>query len=411
MTTILIYLILYSFYTSQVIKFQLSEIRGISFLNISIIFLLITWAIKSMQTRRLFRPNNLNIYLLIMIAVALNSTFIKIILGEIPDLNLRQELLDVKSWCNPFIIFFCIFNLIETQEQCKQIIFALIFFIMITVIPMMIEVFGLMDFSLIRDVQPGRSAGFAEANQYASFLVLFIPLFLTKILYQRRFWLKFLYSMCFLLVLVGLFVTGSRGGTLAFIFSTLSYIWMIAPSKRARMVTIIRKGFILLVLCSIAYLLAPDHIKETVTGRFNPHNFKSVEQFSSSRTQIFRNGWILFLQSPIYGHGLNTFIKLMQVQKFDYQYNSHNDYLLHLVHFGIIGLTAFILIFIHIYRHVSSCIKSTDNLEHKAIYISYLSGFLGYAFAMFFVNYFSIRIIFWIYTAVIYKFSLIKNNN
>ena len=56
-------------------------------------------------------------------------------------------------------------------------------------------------------------------------------------------------------------------------------------------------------------------------------------------------------------------------------------------------------------------IKTTKIQWNKILYVSYLAGFIGYAFAMLGVNLFGVRIIFWFYTAIIYKYSQFEMNN
>ena len=177
------------------------------------------------------------------------------------------------------------------------------------------------------------------------------------------------------------------------------------------MTAIMRLVVMLIIFCTVAYLVAPAHLKELSTRRFNPKNYEDIEEFSNSRIPGLRNALLLFLESPIWGHGHGTFIPLVNKRKFEIQFNSHNEYLVYLTSYGIIGFTVFIIILTKIFMHMWYNIKTTTDQWNKVIYISYLAGFLGYAFSMLFVNVYSPRIIFWYYTAVIYKYSLIEMKN
>ena len=132
-----------------------------------------------------------------------------------------------------------------------------------------------------------------------------------------------------------------------------------------------------------------------------------MDDFSNARLPILRNGFVLFLESPIWGHGHNTFTALVKKRQFLYQYNSHNVYLAHLIHYGLVGLFIYIIILSKIFQHMIYHIREDANTRNKALYASYLAGFLGYAFSMLFVNLFGLRLIFWLYTAIIYKYSRI----
>ena len=221
--------------------------------------------------------------------------------------------------------------------------------------------------------------------------------------------IKIGWLVCFMIVIMGLVLTGSRGGTLSFIFSILAYLWFIKSLKIFKMTTIMRLVVMLIIFCTVAYLFAPTQLKEVSVKRFNPKNYEDIEEFSNSRVPGLRNAIFLFLESPIWGHGHGTYMPLVKKRHLS-KFNSHNEYLVYLVHYGIIGFTVFIMILTKIFKHMWYNIHATTDQRKKIYYISYLSGFLGYAFSMLFVNLISPRIIFWFYTAIIYKYSQIEMN-
>ena len=347
----------------------------------------------------------MNMYLIIMIFVVLNSIFIKLLLNEIPNLNFWTEIEDVKNWANPIFIFFILFNLLESEKECKIAISSLILLVLVTAIPMLIEVFGFMQFDMIRDVQHGRSAGLGEANQYASLLVLFLPLLFSNVLLKKNLWMRLFWLCCFFITLLSLVVTGSRGGFLSFLVSMFVYLFFIHPLIKIRLKTIIRIVVLIVAMIAIAYFIVPLKVKETALKRFNPDNYENIEEFSNSRIPNLRNGLVLFLENPFFGHGHKTFVLLVKKHRFEAQFNSHNEYLSHLIHYGIFGLTIFIMIFIKIFQHLDYTIRITRDQWKKMLFIGYLAGFVGYAFSMLFVNMMIPREIFWFYTAVIYKYS------
>ena len=391
-------------------RFQLSQMRGMSLMNICIFLLLITWIFKVWKTRKLFEINNLNIYLFLIVLIAFLSVPIQIIKAEIPGRSLMTGILDVKNWANPLIIFLCLINTLK-KKQIKYALMGLIIFVIITVIPLLIDVFGITKLSFIRDVQPGRAAGFAEANQYASFLVLFLPIILSLFLFQKGSILnKIFWAFVCAMIFVALFITGSRGGILSFIFSIAFYLWFLVKEKKISLIAIVGTIVIMITMSVVAYTIAPIKIKETVNHRFNPYNYKNLDELSNSRLQNLRNGLPLFLDSPIWGHGLNTFVPLEKLHHFETQFSTHNEYLSYLIYFGILGLIIFVIIQIKIFNHVWCHLRKTDDPWMRILYASYLAGFFGYAFSMFFLEVFAVNSLFWIYTAIIYKCSELKNN-
>ena len=210
------------------------------------------------------------------------------------------------------------------------------------------------------------------------------------------------------LTLVGLMTTGSRGGGLAFLFSMGTYLLV---SHRHRLIGLPAVFLIIFSVFLVAvgsYAFAPSQIKDKMKERFDPMKSEDVSAFTSGRTVIWRNGLRLVKASPVFGHGQNTFVELME-KKFKMSVNSHNDYLLYLVNYGVVGLLVFLGIFLKVFQHVRRQLLIAEDHWSKRLYLSYLAGFAGYTFAMLGVNVMEPRYSFWIYTAIVYQYPKIKD--
>jgi len=344
-----------------------------------------------------------------MIFVVVVSIPIKTLLSEVPRVSVLREIMAVKSWGNPYLLFFILFNIIDNQKTCRRALLGLGVLLIITVSTMLLVTFGVIQFGTVEVIKGGRSAGFAEPNQYASYLVLFIPLLLSSFLFQRSFLTKTTAAILFTMTLSGLAITGSRGGALSFLFGTAAYLLIVNRQKMIKLRAIMSVAATVLVMGITAYVVVPSNVKQVLSQKFDPAGSEDLDDYTSGRTKIWHNGLLLFIDSPIFGHGQNTFVPLME-KRFLIGANSHNDYLLYLVHYGIIGLAIFLMIFTKICQHVWYHLKATTNPWSKQLYISYIAGFLGYAFSMLSVNVFSPRYIFWIYTAVIYKYAQLETS-
>ena len=222
-----------------------------------------------------------------------------------------------------------------------------------------------------------------------------------------------MYGNILLLVmtLVGLIITGSRGGILSLIFSLLVGMWALKHEKMIKFRTIMLVGPMFILLCAGSYALAPSQVKETLEKKLDPNQMdqgrlQGIDRFTSGRTLILRAGLSLFIESPIYGHGQNTFLPLIE-QRFGISAVAHNRYLSYLVEYGIIGLAIYIMILIKIGRHVWYKIKASKEFQEKVLYMSYFAGFCGYSFSLLGINALISPYPFWIYTAIIYKYSQI----
>ena len=82
-----------------------------------------------------------------------------------------------------------------------------------------------------------------------------------------------------------------------------------------------------------------------------------------------------------------------------------------MVEYGIVGLATFTAIFVRLIYGIWISCKTTSNVGKKTLYISYLAGLFGYLVAMFGVNIIVPVSIFWIYTAIVCKYSYLEYTN
>jgi O-antigen ligase len=329
--------------------------------------------------------------------------------SEISNINIVQEIIWLKNWSNPFIIFFVLFNVIDSDRTCQNTIFGLSLLLFVTALIAPLISLGVLDILPTYDFYHGRAAGFAEPNQYASYLVLFIPLVFTYVIFTRNPVLKVINLILAVVTLVALITTGSRGGAISFFFSVCLYLLLLKRKKILRTEKVVFLMMLVGFLASISYLLAPSTVREEVRLRVDPRGVQTIDKYSSGRIVIWRNTLILIGQRPILGHGQQTFSKLYY-KNFGRLRGAHNQYLSYAVQFGILGVCAFILVFIKIFRHVWYNFESEKNISLRLLYLSYLSGFMGYAVSMLFVDVSTPRYLFWMYTAIIYKLTHLNTN-
>jgi len=407
MAVIVVYIFLFVFWAEQVLGLGFSQIKGFSFLNVSYYLLLVAWALKIIKTRKLFEPNDVNKYLILMIFVVLVSIPIKILLDEITNISVMKEIINAKSWTNPLILFLILSNIIDNEKTWNKIQLGLVIFLLFTVLSTLLVTYGVVEIGKLR-VYKGRSAGFSNANQYAGFLVLFIPLLFSFFLNQKSSLPKAISAFFLIITLMGLFITGSRGGTLSFLFSMIVYLLILKREKMIRIGAIISVVLTLLVVGGISYVVVPPNMKEGISTKFDPSGSEDLNEYTSGRLDLWGNGIKLFIESPIFGHGQQTYAPLSKLRGFQLVGNSHNDYILHAVQYGSIGLVIFLMLFTKVFQHVWHRFNITTDSWSKYLYASYLAGFLGYAFSMLSVNMFAPRYLFWMYTAIIYKYSQLE---
>ena len=412
MKIILIYLLLFTFWAELSLGFNLTHIQGLSLFNLCIYLLLLAWCYTIMTQKRLFESNSVNKYIILLSLVMLFSTFIKIFFGEIPNINMWTELVSFKKWATPLILFFILFNIIDDEKIFKGTILGLIILLTVATVTTPLISLGILKIGHLSKLFEGRAAAFGGPNSFSSYLVMFIPLVLTYLLFQKTFMLRAVSAVLLALTFAALVSTGSRGGLLSFLVAMAAYLYILYRQRMIRLPTIIAVIVTVLIIGSISFVLAPSKPKSILLDRLDTSSLEEgegLDKYTAGRTLLLRKGIQLFFESPIYGHGQNSFLPLVE-KKFGIHGVAHNAYLSYLVEYGIFGLIFFVMILKKIFQHVWKHLKETPHAWDKRLYVSYIAGFCGYHFSLFALNESQPRYIFWIYTAIILKYDKIRND-
>jgi len=411
MRIILIYLLLFTFYINQVMgPVKFFQIKGLNLFNLNVYLLLLVWVFDVLRTRKKFQSNNVNKYIVLMVFIVLISIFVKILRGEIPNISIMNEILSFKRWFDPVLLFFILFNIIEKEKTCNRILLGLCFLFVALILTQLFATFGIADYTAAQSMAiRGRAGGFGAAGEYAITLVLFFPFVLSgSVLMKRSDLFKIGCITLVFLTLVGLVNAGSRNGVVAFFCSMLVYLLILKRKKIMGMLPIIFLIITMIVVSTTAFIVSPSIVKTAVSERFNPSTSEDLDDYTSGRIEIWKNGWKLFVDSPIIGHGRNSYMILSQLRGYRHYGVAHNEYLRHLAEHGLIGFIVFFLIFFNIFQNIWRSLETTTNPWGKQLYISYIAGFCGYMVGMFATNAGPSLFIFWIYTAVIYKHSQLE---
>ena len=392
--------------------FSLTGIQGLSLFNLCIYLLLFAWCYTIMTKKRLFESNSVNKYIILLSFVVLFSTVIKLFFGKIPNINMWTELVSFKRWANPLILFFILFNIVDDEKTAKGTVFGLIILLTVAALTTPLISLGILKIGHLSKLFEGRAAAFGGPNSFSSYLLMFIPLVLTYLLFQKTFILRAASAVLLALTFAALVTTGSRCGLLSFLVGMAAYLYILYRERIIRLQAILAVIVTVLIIGSISFALAPTQPKEILMDRLDItalEEGEGLDKYTTGRTLLLRKGIQLFFESPIYGHGQNSFLPLVK-KKFGIHGVAHNEYLSYLVEYGILGLIFFVMILKKIFQHVWKHIKETSHVWDKLLYISYIAGFCGYHFSLLAQNESQPRYIFWIYTAIILKYDKIRND-
>jgi O-antigen ligase len=357
---------------------------------------LIVWAGKIVQRRKILEPNEVNKYLLILGFFVLLAIPIKMLRGEIPNLNIFNQILGFKNWLNPILLFFILFNIINDEKTCNRMLTGLSLLFLALILNQFAIFLGITEHGAQVLDRFGRTGGFSAPGTYAITLVLFLPLILSKCLFYKGSKLvRFGNILLAFLFLMGLINAASRNGVVSLFAGMLVYFIILKRENILSFLPIIFLALTILVAGSTAFLIAPSSVKETYSEKFMPSTSEemTLNKYSSGRVQGYTDLLEVVMQRPILGVGITA------------PWSEHNEYLRYLVRFGIIGFVIYLLIYLKIFRKILQALKTTKRAWEKHLYISYLAGFLGYLVGIFFTNAGPSMTIFWIYTAIIFKYA------
>jgi O-antigen ligase len=411
---IIFYFLIISIWLDKCVGFHLEEFLdlsiGFSLPNMCLYLFIVVWLLTLKTRDSFFQQNNLNRYLFILMVMTGISIFSNLYGYGIKETSLFQEMRSYKGLITSWLFFFLITSIIRNKTDCERSLSALILFLLATVFAVVIENFLGVDLGTHKTATSykGRSAGFAEANQYAAYLILFLPLFVSFIFLHEKPSMRIKGFIYLLLGSVGLTSAVSKGGFISF-FISLGYFFHLTIRRK---MTDAKKVFFLMsllfVVVSLAYLFLPSQTKEAAKtrltlqeqGHYNPWaSERSLAwKLTSGRTDVWAYSFQMITQKPILGYGNGACQNQLGL-------SPHSDPLKWIVNHGIVGFLLFSMVYIQIFRHVMYHFKTTTDPQSRMLYLGYLSGFIGYVVAMCGVNLFEPRLLFWIYTALVYSYS------
>lgn len=304
------------------------------------------------------------IYLLIKskikISLSLQSPLFWILLFLIwGDLSFIWSVSKVRTIieCIQLLTYILVFVLmIYTEEETREKVGKVTL-----LIGTLIGFYGILQF-LIIDSQ--RIVGtFPNPNPFGIYLVMLFCISWSVGLRKKN----KLISISSTILLVSLFLTGSRGSILCLILS--SWILFLALDRKEVVSSIKRSLLLILSSLSITYIImyiAPFVQKLSLNSGIFKYLIRteSIGSSTMGRLSFWRVAYNLFISKPINGYGLGTFYTAYDSK---YEYNgwvsrfAHNTYLQILSEQGIIGIFLFLLFLVTCFFIIFRLIRNKNN--------------------------------------------------
>lgn len=192
---------------------------------------------------------------------------------------------------------------------------------------------------------------YVNHNHYAGLMEMLLPIALAVALsHYSSTAQKISASLAAMLIAITIFLSGSRGGMVAFAAQVTILSVVILRHKRNRAV------FLVAILALLAVALAVWMIDSTSVSRLASIAAETHGEISGgTRVNIDRDTLRMFIHRPLLGWGLGTFAEVYpQFRSFytDFLINeAHNDYLQFLAEMGLPGLLVMVWFIAAIYRN------------------------------------------------------------
>ncbi len=222
------------------------------------------------------------------------------------------------------------------------------------------------------------SATFQFSNSLGTYLATILPALMALFIYKAtgkksRF---FLIVLCGLL-LICLLLTQSRGAWLGF-FAGFLFVSLSIDKK-----TFLAVISVLVILVILVSTLGPVVVKEQLKSFFNLRGDLSTQD----RVIIWATGWRMFLDRPIFGHGLGTFMRVFEKYrppKYNEIVYAHNSFLQIASEIGTVGLLIFLWFVCSLIKTARRKYIATDDIFLKAATVGILGGIVSYLVNSFF---------------------------
>ncbi|MEK7590527.1 MAG: O-antigen ligase family protein, partial [Patescibacteria group bacterium] len=260
-----------------------------------------------------------------------------------------------------FAYFLVITNVFKTKKDW------LTFFNLFVIAGLLVGSYAVLQVLGFREAIQGGGVRFdgtiGNPTYLAAYLVLIGGLALVLLFNAVKRWQKYFYSGVLIFNLIILYFTASRGAAIALLISIpiflLLYIFLVrddgAKEKLFKKIAIV--GLILLILIPLGFLLIKKTklVKESdVLSRFA--NLSFVERTVRARVYIWQMSWAGFKERPLLGWGQDNYIQVFSKYFNPKMYDQepwfdrpHNIIFEWLINAGILGLIAYLSMFVALY--------------------------------------------------------------
>lgn len=331
---------------------------------------------------------------------------------NMPHYSSEDRLMAVKNLLADYYLFFLVYyygtrNLKEATGLAKMVLVLTVLSNIITII----DVYDIPNLGIIRQMEDesehnrGRLKGpIGEPNQYASFLVFFIPSYVALAMASAsKIAARCIYLASSLATLVALLLTGSRGGVLGLVAGAAWGHWLVRHQIRLR--TTIKGVALIVPVIGAAIAFAAMKYGTLLLARVEvTASAGTATDASAGRTWIWETALTLMGDHPlsyVIGMGWHTFAPYVGIVP-------HNTYLWYFFNLGAVGLMLYLIMVRNLLKVSRQAINglSTDG---DMLLKGFVFGFTALLASVLFVDLFSPWYFIWAYIGTITRVAVEMN--
>jgi hypothetical protein len=391
--------------TTDALNLDLSLLPGLSAKNLLIYFVAVLVALRLVMSRAsIMAAGQLQAAFLIQILYAIITMLVAAFVVDYPRYDLMASAIKLKATLIDQYIFFLAFLFgVRTADDAMKVIKGLLIGALLANTFTILDAMGYVDLGF-RIREDGRTQGaIGESNQYAGFIIMFLPATIAAAVaargFQRLFWLGAALVSSFALVM-----TASRGGFvgLAMTIAAGAYLYrhLISYSRT------VGWGLGLLMVLVIIVSLSPygGLLAERMIGQTGSID---VSDASSGRSDIWVTLLAAMFEAPITfvtGFGWDVYWSM------PFMFSPHNHYLAMWFNLGLIGLFAGSYL---LFSAINRARRASEHARppYRGQLIAFVLGAIGVCTAVMFVELYKPWYYFWMYGAVVMRLVLCVNEN
>lgn len=382
---------------TDAIDYELTLIPGLSVKNAVVYMLGTLIALRMVVTRQsIMVAGPMQGAFIVLILYAMITWLVAGLVIEYPRYDMYFSAIRLKNGLIDHLIFFLVFLFgVRDADEATKVVKGILLGVLLANVVTVLDAMGILNLGFkIRE--DGRTSGaIGESNQYAAFIVLFLPATIAAAVasrgIERLFWLGS--------ALVGAYalaMTASRGGlvglALALVVGAYLYRHLVSYSRVA--------GWVLGALVILVVFVALSPYGGLLAERMMGHSAGAdMTEVSSGRSEIWTKALQVMIENPvtlITGYGWDVYDTM------PFNYSPHNHYLGMWFSLGVLGVLCGVYL---LGTAIARAKRASERARppHRGQLIAFVIGGTALMTAIFFVDLYNPWHYFWMYAGLVMR--------